>query len=154
MLKTQAKLAKRNRVEEHNSEDESRRQNTTSVGITMSEPEPSKQVKWPSRAALPTLLPKEFLEDGPLMCPPIPPMDISTKKTPTNNKLKLLHAKSKPPKDIKRGSISIRVLEKNRSLLPPKGSESSKLLRESWLAGHRGASFVPRKKLGGGFLRK
>lgn len=120
----------------------------------MSESEPSTQVKRPSRAALPKLLPKEFLEEGPLMRPPTPPMSIPTKKASSNNKLKLLHAKSKPPKDIKRGSISIRVLENNRSLLPPKGYESSKLLRESWLAGHRGASFVPRKKLGGGFLRK
>ena len=120
----------------------------------MTDYEPPKQVASLRGAPLPALLPKELLEGEPAPRPLTPPMNISSVKPSTSNKLRLLQAKSKAPKDIQRGSLSIRVLETNQSLLPPKASKSSKNIRESWLAGRRGSSFVRRKKQGGGFVRK
>ena len=115
---------------------------------------------WSANTPLPALLPDEIL----LAKPSPPPQKIPSFKylhpKPLPNLKKLLVIDSKPSKDIHYGSKTIRVLEANRSLLPPRVSQTSKLLRESWLTGNRGSAggqgqgSVPRRKLGGGFLRK
>ena len=69
----------------------------------------------------------------------------------------MLNNESKPPKDIKRGGIKFRVLQVEKSVLPPKSSAASKALREQWLMGQRGSLGgvgVPRRKMGGGFVKK
>lgn len=147
-------MAKKNKNKENHSEVQSPSQDTFSESLTMIGNEPPKQEKGTIRASLPALLPKELLEEEPIVRPPTPPVNISSNRLSKGSKLKLLHKNSEPPKDIHRGMLSIRVLETNRSLLPPKVSKNSKIIRESWLAGRRGSSFVPRKKLGGGFVRK
>lgn len=112
---------------------------------------------------LPTFLPESIL----LAEPPIPlpnlPSTLSNSKKPTKNTLagkrSLLDRASKPPKDVKHGSRTIRVLKVDAGGLPPRASQQSKALRETWLAGCRGGSlgergFVPRRKVRGGFVRK
>lgn len=63
-----------------------------------------------------------------------------------------------PPKDLKYGAKTVRVLESNRVLLPPQSALCGKGLRESWLFGRRSGGrnrngVVPRRKMGSGFLR-
>lgn len=63
-----------------------------------------------------------------------------------------------PPKDLKQGAKTVRVLESNRVLLPPRSELCGKGLRESWLFGRRSGGrnrngAVPRRKMGSGFLR-
>lgn len=153
LLKTQAESSKKKRNDELDLRARFSTQDTTSESVTMTGYEPPKQVTSSRGASLPALLPKELLEGEPAPRPLTPPMNISSVKPSTSNKLRL-QAKSKAPKDMQRGSLRIRVLETDQSLLPPKASKSSKAIRESWLAGRRGSSFVRRKKQGGGFVRK
>ena len=104
---------------------------------------------------LPLLLPEEILASQPVVPTPAPPR--SHGKVASGKKLKFLDLESKPPKDIKRGRVTISVLEENRSMLPPKSSQDSKALREYWLTGRRGlksAIVVPRRKPSGGFVRR
>ena len=112
---------------------------------------------------LPTFLPESILLAEPPRSLPIPPSALSKSekkpKDPLATKRKLLGLNTKPPKDVKHGSRAIRVLQTNRISLPPRASPSSKALREAWLAGRRGGSLsepgsVPRRKVGGGFVRK
>lgn len=112
---------------------------------------------------LPTFLPESILLAEPPSSLPIPPSALSKPKKkpkdPLAAKRKLLGLNTKPPKDVKHGSRVIRVLQTDRISLPPRASPSSKALREAWLAGRRGGSLsepgsVPRRKVGGGFVRK
>ena len=105
--------------------------------------------------ALPLLLPDEILAAQPVI--PAPRRPFANSKVAISQKRKFFDLESKPPKDIKRGDVIIRVLQDKRSALPPKSSELSKSLRESWLNGRRGFKgeiMVPRRKLGGGFVRR
>lgn len=64
-----------------------------------------------------------------------------------------------PPKDLKHGAKTVRVLESDRVLLPPQSALCGKGVRESWLFGRRSGGrnrngVVPRRKMGNGFLRR
>lgn len=145
-LKLQAKSAKKHAKIQRRSDPEH-----TSIGGQKTEGE----AKSSAKASLPILLPEEILAAKPVVRPPTPPS--STDKTTIKKKQKFLDVESRPPKDIKRGNVRIRVLQEERSILPPKASQTSKALRESWLAGRQGLKgniVVPRRKLGGGFVRK
>jgi hypothetical protein len=118
--------------------------------------EAPKPAKWSIGDPLPEFLPDEVLAVVPEM--PSAPISSSSqgRKAPVKSKLKIYHTISKPPKDIRRGSAVIRVLETDAGVLPPKVSKTSMSLRESWLTGRsgfQGKGFVPRRKRGGGFVR-
>ncbi|KAL8952173.1 MAG: hypothetical protein Q9222_001900 [Ikaeria aurantiellina] len=116
---------------------------------------PSQQ-QWSSKDPLPELLPDEILAEEPLNRLPTPPPQLSIARIPVNEKRRFLDRISKPPKDIKKGQVTIRVLEDRRAILPPKVSKSSQTLRESWLAGRRGRKgnmLVERRKMRAGFVR-
>ncbi|MCJ1386947.1 hypothetical protein MMC17_010076 [Xylographa soralifera] len=102
---------------------------------------------------LPDLLPAYILATEPVAHLPTPPCIVTTVNP---RKRRFLNADPKPPKDLKRGSVTVRILEKNRSTLPPRSSKLSKSLKESWLAGQRGRNDVAsrRLKVGGSFVRK
>ena len=127
----------------------------TGINTTIAEDGQDTQPKARSsvKTPLPALLPDDILAAKPVIRPPAPPP--SAKIVP-NQKRKLLDVESQSPKDIKRGNVKVRVLQDERASLPPKASQTSKALRESWLAGRRGAKgniIVPRRRLGGGFVR-
>ena len=106
------------------------------------------------KARLPLLLPEEILAAEPIARVPIP--QSSESKLAIGQKRKFLDPEPKPPRDVKRGNVNVRVLQENRSLLPPKSSQNSRTLRESWLAGRRGfkgAIGVPRRRSCGSFVR-
>lgn len=44
---------------------------------------------------------------------------------------------SKPPKDVRRGPVSVRVLDTQNSLLPPKAMSAVRNIRETWLKGRQ-----------------
>ena len=112
------------------------------------------------KGPLPALLPDEILVMEPAARPPTPPTEPEARLpsvSKISKKRKFLDADPKPPKDVKRGPVNVRVLEVQRQLLPPKASKTSKALKEAWLAGRRGPGgtrVVQRRKLGGGFVRK
>lgn len=107
------------------------------------------------KTPLPLLLPMEILAAEPVVHAPIPP--LSKNGLAISQKRKFLDPEPKPPKDVKRGNVNIRVLPDNRSILPPQCSQASKALRESWLTGRfglKGGIQVPRRKPSGSFIRK
>ena len=115
---------------------------------------PPARTRISGKTPLPLLLPKEILAATPAVYAPILP--FSNSKFAVSQKRKFVDLDPKPPKDIKRGNVNVRVLQDNRSILPPKSSQASKTLRESWLTGRLGAKGkigVPRRKPGGGFVR-
>ncbi|CAF9911240.1 MAG: hypothetical protein ALECFALPRED_007210 [Alectoria fallacina] len=115
---------------------------------------PPARTRISGKTPLPLLLPKEILAATPAIYAPILP--FSNSKFAVSQKRKFVDLDPKPPKDIKRGNVNVRVLQDNRSILPPKSSQASKTLRESWLTGRLGAKGkigVPRQKPGGGFVR-
>ncbi|GME37688.1 U3 snoRNA associated [Neofusicoccum parvum] len=118
---------------------------------------------------IPALLPADLLAAAPDVRPATPePEDAGSaqadaaarKKEKLNKHLKFLD--EKPAKDVKKGPVKVRVLEKGNKFLPPKVmSNGSKSVRDTWLQGRkiketRKGSFggLERKKVGGGFLRK
>ena len=109
----------------------------------------------PRKAPLPTLLPDELLNAKPMPRPLMPPSaDVPEVRSSLSQKRKLLDIDSRPPKDIQRGALKVRVIPADQGHLPPKPSKESKLLRESWLTGQRGPKGgIERRKLGGGFVR-
>lgn len=109
--------------------------------------------------SLPTFLPESILLAEPPSPLPKPPSTLSNSNKTLTTKSRLLDLATKTPKDVKHGSRTIRVLEVGGSRLPPRVSQKSKALREAWLAGRQRGSlgeggFVPRRKVGGGFVRK
>ncbi|KAL8910730.1 MAG: hypothetical protein Q9171_004023 [Xanthocarpia ochracea] len=112
---------------------------------------------WTSGDALPALLPDELLAAEPMARMPTPPLRRDVVKATVNTRRRFLDQASKPPKDIQRGSVRIRVLEDRRAMLPPKVSKDSKMLRESWLAGRLGSKgrvVMERRKISTGFVRR
>lgn len=101
-----------------------------------------------------------LLPDSILLVEPADPISKSN-PTPMNSphtSHRFLSLIAVPPKDLKQGSSTVRVLESNRVLLPPRSALSGKALRESWLSGRRSGGLdrsgvVPRRKIGNGFLR-
>ena len=115
------------------------------------------QMDWSKQLPLPELLPEEVLAAEPAVRPPTPPPQNGLVKAATNKKRRFLEKKEKPIKDLKRGNVRIRVLDDRRSVLPPKVSKSSRMIRETWLNGRPGATGKPmfeRRKVGGGFVRR
>ncbi|EEP81455.1 conserved hypothetical protein [Uncinocarpus reesii 1704] len=123
-------------------------------------------------ASLPKFLPDEILLAEPSIRPPTPPRETEKQPAalrPSGNKLRFLDTIEKKPKDVKLGSMSVRVLDgtgsaasKNsfHNALAPKASKNSRIVRENWMAGNRkGSAAVSgslRRTTGGssGFLRK
>ena len=108
-----------------------------------------------TKATLPALLPDELLTADPIVQLPKRPSPVG--RNIVSKKTKLLDIDQNVPKDIKRGNRIIRVVQVERSILPPPSSATSKAIRERWLTGQRGslgAPGVPRRKLNGGFVRK
>lgn len=129
-------------------------QDITSDSVTINGHEAPNQELYSNNAPLPALLPDDILAEEPLSNTSTLPMNPSIPKSSLKTKLKLLDKNSKPPKVIRHGLVQFQVLEVTQGHLPPKASKNSKHIRESWLLGQRGKSIVPRKRLGGGFVRK
>ncbi len=69
----------------------------------------------------------------------------------------VFRAEERPPREIKRGPVRVKVLEASNPSLPPPASKVSRHTREQWLqgrVGRKGKPAVERRKVGGGFLRK
>lgn len=118
-------------------------------------PIPQTKPESAGKPSLPLLLPMEVLAAAPVAHALNPP--FSDTKLAISQKRRFLDPEPKPPKDMKRGNVRIRVLTDNRSKLPPESSQASKALRESWLTGRMGSKGViqvPRRKPSGGFVRK
>lgn len=101
------------------------------------------------------LLPKSIL-----LVQPAGPVFKSnpTSKKPDSNSQRLLSLIAVPPKDLKQGVKTVRILESHRVLLPPRSAMCGKTLRESWIFGRRSLcrdrnGVVPRRKMGNGFVR-
>lgn len=82
---------------------------------------------------------------------------ISKKSDSTSHRL--LNLLAVPPKDLKQGTKTVRILESNRILLPPRSALCGQTLRESWIFGQRSGGqgrngVVPRRKMRNGFIRR
>ncbi|KAI9767986.1 MAG: hypothetical protein M1840_005298 [Geoglossum simile] len=109
-----------------------------------------------SRSNLPALLPEEILLAVPTTRPPTPPPQQKSQKNHQSLRKHKIFTE-KPPKDVKRGPITIRVLEPANKVLAPKVVKASSSIKQSWLAGRPGRNGHPsveRRKIGGGFLRR
>lgn len=110
-----------------------------------------------ARRPLPALLPADILAADPVVRPATPPLDQERGVVPKPKKHVFVETDPKPPKDIKRGPVKVRLLEGTRQNLPPKASKESRNIKESWLGGRRGrngATVMERRKVGFGFARK
>ncbi|KAL8751316.1 MAG: hypothetical protein Q9184_006107 [Pyrenodesmia sp. 2 TL-2023] len=121
---------------------------------------PATDIKWPGTNLLPALLPDEILAAEPMPRLPTPspePPEPALVKAPMNRRQRFLEENPKPPEDVRKGNVRIRVLEDRGAILPPKVSKQSQSIRESWLAGRPGAkgkAMMERRKIGGGFVRR
>ena len=111
--------------------------------------------KGQKRPPLPVILPDEILNAEssalPLATPPI----VAQPQKAARRKL-LLERQDRPPKDLMHGNTKIRVLQHERTRLPPKSSMKGKDIREKWLLGRRGDKsglWIPRRKQLSGFVR-
>ena len=159
-LKEQAKSAikrKNNHWEETPEGDLTDAPPAISEGPVSNQQEASSRSRLTRKDPLPPLLPDEILAIEPVARPPTPPAEPEATLVSMTKKRRFLDADPKPPKDVKRGPVNVRVLEAERQVLPPKASKPSKALKEAWLVGRRGAGgsdVVQRRKLGGGFVRR
>ena len=127
----------------------------TSKFINDEDRKPATMSKPSRKTPLPLLLPEEILAAQPVVH--APKSSFPNSKAGMSQKRKFLDLESKPPKDIKRGDVTICVLLDDRSILPRKSCQLSRDLREYWLTGRRGLKgeiAVPRRKLSAGFLRR
>ncbi|KAI4093458.1 MAG: hypothetical protein LQ344_002871 [Seirophora lacunosa] len=159
LLKLQAKNTKK-QAEQMDAQESTPATPTRGDMEDSSSPSPSDSPNgftWSSRDALPTLLPDEILAAEPVIRFPTPSPERVVAKAPINKRQRFLEETSKRPKDIQKGNVRIRVLEEQRSILPPKVSKMSQSIRESWLVGRPGAkgrATVERRKMGSGFVRR
>jgi len=157
-LKIQAKAAKRNLGQgsvDNTPELKTPISPDTLVGSfdTLS-PHDQSSKKQPEKDRLPLLLPDELLNAEPAVRPPTPPPHVSQVRLDVSRKRKLLDIDSRPPKDVQRGELKIRVLSTDGGHLPPRPSKEGRMLRETWLTGQRGPKGgIRRRKIGGGFVR-
>ncbi|KAF2434627.1 hypothetical protein EJ08DRAFT_473874 [Tothia fuscella] len=89
---------------------------------------------------LPTLLPDELLAtEAPLRLHSPPPttsqIQRNTKTTFNNSTGHLRAPQPKPPQDLILEDKQVRVMTKTNSLLPPKATENSRSIRQSWMKG-------------------
>ena len=157
-LKLQAKSARpsKRKLKGSTAETDSLLSPTTLIGST-SDPNADSEArsKASKESRLPVLLPEEILSTGPMIRPLTPPPETSSRDRHLIKKRRLLDMNSKPPKDIRHGTLIVRVLDSGPGNMPPKASKESRMLREAWLTGQRGPKGgIERRKLGGGFVRK
>ena len=110
------------------------------------------------KPSLPMLLPDDILNAEPTTRPPTPPRE----KQPAfavkakSNKIRFLDEAQRPPRDIKIGNTSVRVLDETthfnsrtgaNNRLAPKASKASKNVKDRWISGHRN------KNVSGGLRR-
>ena len=107
--------------------------------------DPQSKPKPTSKTPLPTYLPASVLATSP---PPLPSVQPPTRPSSTSQKRKFLDADPKPPKDLKRGNLKVRVLQEEKTSLPPRVSKNGRALREAWLMGRRQGAVVPRREAG------
>jgi U3 small nucleolar RNA-associated protein 16 len=86
------------------------------------------------RLVLPALLPDEILNAEPVYTAPSPAPEQSRQNT---KKHKFFDDVKKPVKDIRHGDVTIRVLENQKNMLPPKSSTAGQNLKAAWMAGRR-----------------
>ncbi|KKY16467.1 putative u3 snorna associated [Diplodia seriata] len=166
-LREQAAAAKKRKQEQEPKEIPA----DVASSATIQASDPSALLK-PSKPAydlhnLPALLPDDLLASAPKVRPATPESedgsaqaDATARKEKVNKHLKFLD--EKPAKDVTKGPVKVRVLEKGNKFLPPKTSTSgSRTVRDTWLQGRKMTEGkrgllggLERKKLGGGFLRK
>ena len=107
-----------------------------------------------NKPQLPDLLPDDILNAEPLTRLPTPPRRQPALEKRLSKKRKLLDRDTKPPKDVQRGSLTVRVLQSASENMAPRISKESRALRESWLTGQRGPKGgIERRRPGGGFIR-
>lgn len=111
--------------------------------------------------SLPALLPDEILNSEPAARLPTPVSDNDKSKPRISQKRKFLDEEQKPPKDVRRGGTTIRVLDGSSgktNSLAPRVSKAGKHVRENWLSGNRsGANTGGLRRTSGaakGFVRK
>lgn len=158
-LKHQAKSASKRKISHRDTlpESELKAAPERSNGTASNQHKASAYSRSTTKGTLPALLPDELLAIEPAVRPPTPPTEPEARLVSIPKKRKFLDADPKPPKDVKRGPVNVRVLESQRQFLPPRASKTSKALKEAWLFGRRGpggAVVIQRRKLGGGFVRK
>lgn len=120
---------------------------------------------------LPALLPDSILEAAGDRRPPTPPRllpaisEKEKRKEKLKRHIKFLERGEKPIKDVKKGSLKVRVLEQQNALLGPKVNKDTMNVREKWLKGRHGDKKqkkgrgkmefkkVERRPVGSGFLR-
>ena len=150
-LKEQAASSKRNKKKRKFSELEKETAPTAPVRAIPTEPQHHL-----SSSNLPALLPEEILLAEPTTRPPTPPLEREGQEhhqPPRKHEI----FTEKPPKDVMRGPITVRVLEPANKVLAPKVVKASSSIKQSWLAGRPGRNGHPsveRRKVGGGFLRR
>ncbi|QGA19638.1 hypothetical protein EYB26_007327 [Talaromyces marneffei] len=114
-------------------------------------------VREPGRRVLPALLPDEILNAEPIHRLPSPPPEEQQK---TSTKQHKFFKEDRPAKDIRRGDVTIRVLENKKEMLPPKNSAVGRHVKAAWQAGQRGRNGTAPgglKRVGGaskGFVRR
>lgn len=115
-------------------------------------PNPIPQIPKKPKQPLPALLPDHILAEEPPIRPLIP-LPLPTSKAMPNLKKRFLDLEQKPPKDIKKGGVRIRVLQEGNGRLPPKASQQGRAVREAWLMG-RGTVERRKTRGQGGFVRR
>ncbi|KAI9830105.1 MAG: hypothetical protein M1826_005099 [Phylliscum demangeonii] len=110
---------------------------------------PMQPLRIHDRLAIPDLLPDDILAAEPYV-PPSPALALPKRHI-------RFPSEAKPPKDLVRGGVRVRVLRETNPALPPKPNKDTTSVRESWLRGRVGRKGVPvferRKMGGGGFAR-
>jgi len=150
-LKEQAASSKRNKKRKLHELEEDKTVPTASVHAISTESQHRL-----SKSNLPALLPEEILLAEPTVRPPTPPPQHKDQKNHQPLRKHKIFTE-KPPKDVKRGPITVRVLEPANEVLAPKIVKATSSIRQSWLAGRLGRNGQPsvqRRKIGGGFLRR
>jgi len=120
---------------------------------------------------LPTLLPDSLLEAVGDKRPPTPPRLLpglsatEKRQEKLNRHIKFLERGEGHVKDVKKGSLNVRVLAQENVLLAPKVNRDTKNVREKWLKGRQTEKMqnkgrkkmqlkkMERRPVGGGFLR-
>lgn len=121
----------------------------------------SKDLKIGDSVALPTkklprFLPEEILADESFdRRPPTPEQDIQEEvevSAATAASKKKSRLSSRPTRNLRVGSVNVRVLEKENRFLAPKSNRSSRSLKENWLVGRQRRGFE-RSKVNGKFVK-
>ena len=112
-------------------------------------------MRLPNKPRLPDLLPEDILNTEPLTRLPTPPLKQPAQVKRLSKKRKLLDKDTKPPRDVRHGALTVRVLHSGPENMAPRISKESKALREGWLTGQRGPKGgIERRKPSGGFIRR